>query len=205
MLGSRVDEYDNQLLQTVQDVCNSLNLRMKARQLMWTNRVVVSKVNSDDCRFGLDVAYFPKSMRGKLDAKDWKPIIASSLNFRKILFKQFPLGLLPLIGGAFLILLIGGWIVGSFFATNQEAAFYLYAILAAGPFVVNRFTRIRRSQRFTADLETRKVVGEDSLVSVLRKIDDMELQDIKESENRGFGRYFSSKPSVAERIANLSR
>lgn len=200
-----MDDYDNQLLQEVQDICDALNLSARAKRLTWTNRVGTSRVNSDDFRFGLDLAFFPKPMKGRLQAKEWKPIIASSLIFRKILFKQFPLGLLTIMLGAFLSLIPAGWIALNLFADNQTVAFFFFWSLMAGPFVVNRFTRIRRSQRFTADLETRNVASEDSLVSVLRKIDGMQIQDVRETENRGLSRYFSGKPSVAERIANLSR
>ena len=152
---------------------------------------------------GLHVAYFPKQMRGRLDAKDWRPMIASSLIYRKILSREFPLGLLPLIGGTFLILVLGGAILIDLFGTNTMST--LVPFLAACPFVLNRLTRIRRGQRFRADVEVTKLVGKDSLLSVLHRIDEMGLDDVKERENRGFSRYFSGKPSVAERISNLSR
>jgi len=55
-----------------------------------------------------------------------------------------------------------------------------------------------------ADLEAAQVVGTQEFLSVLGKIEEMELKDVRETEKRGFSRHFSGKPSVAERIANLS-
>ncbi len=82
--------------------------------------------------------------------------------------------------------------------------FFLYVVFVGGPFFVNRITQGAKNQRLQAELEAARIFGKEELLSTLRKIDGMGMPDVIETENRGLTRHFSSKPSLAERITNLS-
>ena len=81
---------------------------------------------------------------------------------------------------------------------------FLYIVLVIAPFLTNRATQGRKNQRLQADLEAARIFGRQELLSTLRKIDGMGIPDVIQTENRRFSRHFSSKPSVAERIANVA-
>jgi len=62
-----------------------------------------------------------------------------------------------------------------------------------------------KKRRLEADVEVAKVLGRDQFLKVLSKIEGLGLDDVvRRTEKRGIGRHFSGKPSIPERIANLS-
>lgn len=201
----KLDTYDSQIVEVAEDLCRVLGLKPQVRQLRWVDRVTRSKVNSDDFRFALGLAAFPDRMRGKLEPKEWRPLIASTLIFRKIFARNPPGSILVTVLALFVLLVIGaGILVTLFGASASGLPFFLYAILVCCPVYVNGISRATKKRRLQADLEAARIFGKEELLSVLRKIDGMGLPDVIETEKRGFSRHFSGKPSVAERIANLS-
>jgi len=199
-----IDGYDSQLLKEVQDLCKFLNLKTRIRRLSWFDRVTGSKVNSDDCRYGLDLAVFPDRMKGRLEPKEWRPLVASSLIYRKILVRRLGDRVVVMALAAFAFLTVGAAVVLAIFGSSSELPFLISALPLAGLFVVNRFTHGSKKLRLPGDLEAANVVGSEELLSVLRKIDSLGIKDVKDTERRGLSRHFSGKPSVAERIANLA-
>src|SRR5437667_2638380 len=102
-----MDAYDSQIAQDVEDVSRILGLKITVRVLRWVDRVTRSKVNSDDFRFALGLAAFPDRMRGKLEPKEWRPLIASTLIFRKIFARNPPGSILVTVLALFVLLVIG--------------------------------------------------------------------------------------------------
>lgn len=102
-----MDTYDSQIVEVAEDLCRVLGLKPQVRQLRWVDRVTRSKVNSDDFRFALGLAAFPDRMRGKLEPKEWRPLIASTLIFRKIFARNPPGSILVTVLALFVLLVIG--------------------------------------------------------------------------------------------------
>ncbi len=103
----KMDTYDSQIVEVAEDLCRVLGLKPQVRQLRWVDRVTRSKVNSDDFRFALGLAAFPDRMRGKLEPKEWRPLIASTLIFRKIFARNPPGSILVTVLALFVLLVIG--------------------------------------------------------------------------------------------------
>src|SRR5260370_36685798 len=199
-----MDDYDMALLHQVADICRVLNLNVQVKRLRWLDRAIWSKINSDDCRFAAEGVLFPDRMKGRLEPKEWRPLMASSLTFHKRLVWNMPGSTIVTIFIMFGLMLLGAGIMSYAFGGGAGLPLFLYVVLVIGPFLSNRTTQLRKNQRLQADLEAAQVVGTQEFLSVLGKIEEMELKDVRETEKRGFSRHFSSKHSVAERIANLS-
>ncbi len=201
-----MDSYDSQLIQEAQDLCKVFNLKTQITQLHWVDRVTGSKVNSDDCRFALGLAAFPDRMKGRLEPKEWRPLIASSLIHRKILARNPPGSYLVTMLAMFVFLIVGAGILLAIFGNGAGGLpFFLYTVLVVPPILANGVTQAAKKQSLQADLEVARIFGKEELLLVLRRIDGMGIPDVISIEKRGFSRHFSGKPSVAERIANLSQ
>jgi hypothetical protein len=113
-----MDAYDSQLSQEVEDVSRVLGLNTHVKVLRWVDRVTRSKVNSDDCRLALGLAAFPDRMKGKLEPKEWRPMIASSLIYRKILVRNVPGSILVTALVTFVILIVGAGVMSAIFGNR---------------------------------------------------------------------------------------
>ncbi len=200
-----MEDYDNQVLQEAQDLCKALNLGTQIRLLRWRDKTLWSTAGSDDFGFGLGLGLLPLRLKGKLEPEEWRPLMAASLIYRKQLGGSFPLKrLFATILSTLLLLLVGAGVSSYVFGNNYDLPFLFYIIVVVGPVFINGITQGGKKLRLQADLLAANVVGRDQFLSVLRKIEGLGLTDVKRTEMKGFSRHFSSKPSVGERIANLS-
>ena len=201
---SELDAYDSLLIEEAHDLCRTFNLTPKVRRLFWIDRMFWSKVNSDECSFGTKIVLFPDRMKGRLEPEEWKPIMASSLVFKKILVKNMPASYLVALPVLFVVSLIGAGI-STLLGNYQSLFFLLFILLVDGPILMNAIARAMKKRRLEADVEVAKVLGRDQFLKVLSKIEGLGLDDVvRRTEKRGIGRHFSGKPSIPERIANLS-
>ena len=191
---SELEAYDSLLIEEAQDLCKTFNLTTKVRRLLWIDRALWSKINSDECRFGADGVLSPDRMKGRLEPEEWKPIMSSSLVFQKILATRMRVRFLVAIPVLFVVTLIGAGIA---------TLLLLFVLLVDVPILINAVTQLRKKRRLQADAEAARVLGRDQFLNILRKIDGFGLDDLKRTEKRGIGRHFSGKPSVPERIVNL--
>ncbi len=146
----------------------------------------------------------PGQVQGNLTVEEWKPLMASSMIYeRKIVptlrWKLLPLRILP--SATFLILLFAlTFLLGGFIG-----ALFIYLIIA---FAVNSLTARRRvsilkKARLEADNQTRIIIGKQSLLSALKKIDSMGLRDVESSKTRPRAGVYRGLPTITERTENL--
>ncbi len=199
---SELEAYDSLLIEEAQDLCKTFNLTTKVRRLLWIDRALWSKINSDECRFGADGVLSPDRMKGRLEPEEWKPIMSSSLVFQKILATRMRVRFLVAIPVLFVVTLIGAGIA-TLLGNYESLFFLLFVLLVDVPILINAVTQLRKKRRLQADAEAARVLGRDQFLNILRKIDGFGLDDLKRTEKRGIGRHFSGKPSVPERIVNL--
>jgi hypothetical protein len=199
---SELDAYDSKLMEEIQDLSKTFNLMNKVRRLYWIDRMLWSKINSDERRVGTKVAIFPEWMKERLEPEEWKPIMASSLVYKRLV-KNMPASYLLVIPPVIVLTLIGAGI--SPLLGNHWSLFFLLFILVVDvPIVINAISRATKKRRLEADVVVARVLGRDQLLNVLNKIEGFGLDDvIKRSEKRGIGHHFSGKPSIPERVANL--
>jgi len=142
-------------------------------------------------------------MKGRLEPKEWRPIMASSRILRQI-HGNPPVRSIFISTLALFILFVGiagasagvlGW--------DGRFALALVIISAAALALVNSYTQGQKTLKLQADLLAARVEGRQEFLSVLRKIQTFELTDIVKTERRGFRRHFSARPSLSERIHNL--
>ena len=198
-----MDSYDTQLAREGEDICRVLDLPKHVRQITWMDRILWHTFDSDRCSFGRVVGYFPAQMKGRLEPKEWRPIMASSRILRQI-HGNPPVRSIFISTLALFILFVGiagastgvlGW--------DGRFALGLVIISAAALALVNSYTQGQKTLKLQADLLAARVEGRQEFLSVLRKIQTFELTDIVKTERRGFRRHFSSRPSLSERIHNL--
>jgi hypothetical protein len=142
-------------------------------------------------------------MMGKLTVEEWRPLIASSILFEKkmkprLRGKSFLLIGMPLIISLALpiaaaIVLRMSWII------------FLYPVLVIPLGILgNRsYSRDLKRARLEADTQVSAVIGKDSLMDVMKKIDMMGLDDIERLKTGRGGRRLAGLPSITERIENL--
>lgn len=145
----------------------------------------------------------PAQVKDDLTVADWKPIMASSLVFeksivRKLRWKLLFLRIAPT--ATFLVLLFAL----TFIFGGQLILLFVYLIAAL---VLNAYTARRRintlkNARLTADQRASDILGKQSLLAVLKKLQSLKLEDVdvKTRPRRGV---FRGLPTVAERIENL--
>lgn len=200
---SKLEAYDSLLIEEAQDLCKTFNLTTKVRRVFWLDRILWSKINSDECRFGADGVFCPDRMKGRLEPEEWKPIMASSLVFRKILVRNMLASYLVALPVLLVVTLIGAGI--STLLGNYEDLFFLsFILLVDVPILMNAIARAHKKRRLEADVVVAGALGKDQFLNVLSKIEGFGIDDVVErTERRGIGRHFSGKPSLPERIANL--
>lgn len=195
------DSYDAELVREGADVCQKLNLPEHVRRIAWLDRALWHNFHSDKCFFHGKEALFPARMKGKLEPREWRPLIAS-YKLYKFYRRNPPLRIFLVLPAMFLALTVAAAIV-RIFATDVGITFGLTLLAMEGPLFVNLETQGTKNKKLQADLLASRVEGKEDFLVVLKKIRGLRLSDIAKTERRKLSRHFSSKPSLSERIRNL--
>jgi len=142
-------------------------------------------------------------MMGKLTVEEWRPLIASSLVFEKKI-KRSMRGRAFLLTGLPVILALGGTI-GVAIVLRMSWVVFLYPVLLLPLAILGgrSYNSDLKKARLEADTQATVVVGKNSLLDGLKKINLMGLNDIEKLKTGRGGRRLASLPSITERIENL--
>jgi len=161
----------------------------------------------------------PAAAKGRLDPIDWSPLICSSLAYQ---FRHEIRRVWRIIGGlvvatlflAFLLLPL--FLVFAFFGIFDldsvpflAGTLILIIILMILAFFLQQANRflVLRKLHLKADTFAASVVGRDTLIRTLEKLDAMRIQDIEESKRQRQTIWkreaISSFPTLTARLANL--
>jgi hypothetical protein len=145
----------------------------------------------------------PARMMERLTLEEWRPLIASSLKFEKkirrtLRDKAFLLTGLPLI-----IALAVPIVAAIVFHTALLILLYPVLVLPLAYLGGRSYSSDLKKARLEADTQTSVVIGKNSLLDVLKKIDLMGLDDIDSLKSGRGGRRIAGLPSITERIQNL--
>src|SRR5262245_15586074 len=77
------DAYDSEIIREGNDVCQRLDLPVHVRRIYWADGILWHTFHSDECFFHGKRGLFPARMKGRLEPREWRPIIASSRIFRQ--------------------------------------------------------------------------------------------------------------------------
>jgi len=190
-----------------------MGLRSAPKRISWQDRISTGRgpyaLPSDECVIRPGLLILPDRLRDRLEPDEWRPLVASSLVYRRKLvskmfrhvMKRWVLGLILPVSllATFLVLVywpgkiigIPGIIVGIFISVG------IPAIFISAPYV----KRVRlQADRIAAD-----IVGRTAFLQVLKRIDEMGLDDIVSLERRkGLRARFTGRPTITERIENLA-
>jgi hypothetical protein len=162
-------------------------------------------VPSDWCSFMRHSLVLPARMMGKLSVEEWRPLIASSLMFEKKT-KRSLRGRAILLTGLPLIVSLAVPIAAAIVFQSPWVIFLYPVLILPLAFLGSKsYSSDLKKARLEADTQASLVVGKNSLLDVLRKIDTMGLEDIGRLKTGRGGRRVAGLPSITERIDNLQR
>ncbi len=195
------DQEDGAIIEVAREVAGKLGIsKFDLKRVLW-----VGRGQSDECQFvgrHFNVLVLPKALKGSLRPEEWTPLIASSLIrsrtggklMRRAVLRRL---VLPssLVG---LVLVVVAWS----FAREQWTLFVLEAAGAVSTAVLSLlFAPEAKKAALIVDRRAAEVVGRESFLRVLQKIDGMGLKDVEKLKRGGLRARF--KPSMTERIENL--
>ena len=145
----------------------------------------------------------PARMMGKLTVEEWRPLIGSSLMFEKKIRRTLR-GRAFLLTGLPLIVALAVPITAAI-VLQMSWLIILYPVLVLPLAYLGgrRYSSDLKKARLEADTQASAVIGKDSLMAVLRTIDNMGLDDIDRLKTGRGGRRLAGLPSITERIENL--
>jgi len=145
----------------------------------------------------------PARMMGKLTVEEWRPLIASSLLFEKRIRRTLRGKAFLFTGVPLIVALAVPISVAIVFQTPLLILLYPVLVLPLAYLGGKRYSLDLKKARLEADTQVSVVVGKNSLLDVLKKIDLMGLDDIDRLKSGRGGRRIAGLPSITERIANL--
>jgi len=160
---------------------------------------------SDECRFlgrNYNVLLLPKALAGRLQPGEWRPLVAASIisasSGGKLTRRE---ALTRMIIPAALVGLGLVAVALSFLKEQWTPGVLEVAGATSFAFLVFRFAPVVKKRSLLVDRLAADVVGRESFLHVLQKIDAMGLRDVERLKAGGWRRRF--KPSITERIENL--
>ena len=198
-----MDRYDTQLAREGEDICRLLDLPRHVRRIRWLDRIFWKTYPSDGCGFGRIDGYFPARMKGRLEPKEWRPIMCSRRIYSQ-LQRNPPLSVFfGWIATLFLIMIVGAGFASGQFGSMRGSWVLLLILLVEVPIFVLVRARGTKRQKLQADLLASRVEGKQEFLAVLRKIQSFGPSDVVKTENRGLSSHISTRPKITERINNL--
>jgi len=146
--------------------------------------------------FTWDEVILPASLKGRLEPEEWKPLLASGLIYdAKLKFKK-TLGIAAT-AVASIILNIALITILTLFDPKGAVYFVIPAFLGSVVYLIFGIPFVNpflRSLRLESDKLATQLVGKESLLRVLKRINSLELED------KDPGGRLSRRPSLEERI-----
>lgn len=214
MLGGRESSpVDLRILQIVEELRVQLDIRLAYRKISWQNRISEGRgsrlLPSDEPEIGLGRIILPQRMQERLDPDDWRPLIASSLvyqiklsgaKFRHVM-KRWVLGVILPLSILATLLVILFWPRSEIGIPGIILAIFIMVAISANYISAPYLKRVRlQADRVAADM-----VGRNTFLQVLRKIDKLGVEDLVQLERQGaLKARFTGRPTMTERIENLS-
>ncbi len=195
---------DSALLNVSIRVCRQLGLET----LVPITGSWVRLIPSDQCSINRHRLLLPIVMMTKLDAVEWEPIMTASIIYLSKISKGRYMASLfgrmsPLLFSPLLLVVsitvfqLQG--ITAFSAGMVFVLFYSIGTVYGIPWIVQPL----HQAALESDREAARILGRMPLLDILKKIDELKLQDVERRKRRGRILRHSEWPSITERIANL--
>jgi Zn-dependent protease with chaperone function len=190
---------EDSILQATREIGQHLGIpQSRFQRVLW-----IKHFRSDLCGFRGDTVFLSRSMIGKLEPEEWKPLLASYLIHKKTRRQ----GLLPtalIVAAEYLVLLFAGVVlIARVFGQNGALLALGYSLVMTPIFLTNRSTQDTKKRKLKADIEATKIIEREKFLQTLRKIDSFKLRDVERAKKSGLMSHFSTRPSITARISNL--
>ena len=193
---------DQKILADIMELSRQLGIRKTfVRDVGWADKIGLARMEPDMIAVYKREMLIHKSLMDKLSSDELKPLIASTLLHRERITKTAGKGILGYLAPAFLATYVIGYIAEHIFSsstTTAETAVFVSILFGFG-LVLLAMRHIFRSFRrvwYDADRRTAQLLGKDTLLNVLIKLDAMGF---------GRGKPMREQPSVRDRLTNLGQ
>ncbi|TMI20603.1 hypothetical protein E6H31_08725 [Candidatus Bathyarchaeota archaeon] len=207
--GQHLTEEERNIIKTVRDLSGRLGIIFPIHVVRWLHLRP-----SDACVFGLfdpDEIDLPRVLKGKLDSEELRPLIATSMIYELKLERRRALGLIARMLGSlslliFFVIFAAIALAGPSDLLSQVVAGILAVVFIIIPILLSQWlgARLRQRQRLEADRLASGIVGKESLLQTLRRIDGLGLHDIETLKRGGQKTRFAQEPNITRRIERLS-
>jgi len=190
---------DQKLLQIARDLCRQLGYyNLNPDTISWKERMGIRRLPADHFMILRGEVQLSTRSMGQLTPDEWRPIIASGLIYFQTLTRNFLVGMLTTMLP--IALLVPAILLLSFRYLAGSVLTYpvIFALIVVTFLAGKRFLMYPKRLWFKADVEAARILGKESLVESLRKIDQLD-------PNRTGKRGSFARPSPSERVENLAR
>src|SRR3989449_276826 len=190
---------DQQLLEIARDLCRKLGYyNLNPDTISWKEKMGIRRLPADHFMILRGEIQLSTRSMGQLTTDEWRPTIASGLIYFQTLTRNFLVGMLTTMLP--IALLVPAILLLSFRYLAGSVLIYpvIFALIVATFLAGKRFLMYPKRLWFKADVEAAGLLGKESLVESLRKIDLLE-------PNRAGKRGGLARPSSSERVEHLAR
>jgi len=190
---------DQQLLEIARDLCRKLGYyNLNPNTISWKEKMGIRRLSADHFMILRGDIQLSSRAMGQLTPEEWRPMIASGLIYYKTLTRNSLVGMLTTMFP--IALLVPAVLLVSFKYLEGSILTYpiVLALIVLTFLAGTRFLMYPKRLWFKADVEAARILGKESLVESLRKIDQLD-------PNRTGKRGSLARPSPSERVENLTR
>lgn len=190
---------DQQLLEIARDLCRKMGYyNLNPDTISWKEKMGIRRLPADHFMMLRGEIQLSSRAMGQLTPEEWRPMFASGLIYYKTLTRNSLVGMLTTMLPIALVvpavlLLSFKYLEGSVLIYPIILALIVLTLLAG-----TRFLLQPKNLWFKADVEAAGLLGKESLIESLRKIDQLD-------PNRAGKRGGLARPSPSERVENLAR
>jgi hypothetical protein len=190
---------DQQLLEIARDLCRKLGYyNLNPDTISWKEKMGIRRLPVDHFMILRGEIQLSSRAMGQLTPEEWRPIIASGLIYYKNLTRNSVVGMLTTMLP--IALVVPAVLLLSFKYLEGSVLIYpiILALIVLTFLAGTRFLLQPKNLWFKADVEAAGLLGKESLVASLRKIDKLD-------PNRSGKRGGLARPSPSDRVENLAR
>jgi len=191
---------DQRIVEYARELCGQLNkTKLDPRTVSWVDRLPITRIV-----IFRGMIMLPRQLMGQLSPEEWKPLLASSIvyNDQKFLFgAMFGRFFLPMTAAVFA--LVGVLLL--IFRTPKSPLYEEFLVTSIVGYLVFALFMLRRfffgtmrNLQYAADSRAARIVGRESFIQALSKIDALSLN----YRPRFIGRYNFS-PNTRQRLEKL--
>ncbi len=200
MLGRRyvpMDPEDQGIVDIARELCQRLGItRIHPQTVSWREKRGLVRVAPDLVFFTMDNIMLPKSLMGKLEPEEWKPLLASSLIYHWKSQSKVALGMMVRTIPIILLVPIGLLLLDRILSQFGLFRIILLAVYLPLTVVGILYFQILAYLRLDCDRRAAELAGPENLLRALKKIESLDIEKPRRLAHL-------VRPSIQQRINHL--